>query len=67
MKFSMDIHLELDESEVGEVLTQGRKLGKSLIALEEINLTKLLELLEQINVRAEEGEGSEMSELPKKS
>lgn len=69
MKISGTINYELDDDELEDVAKGVKTLLNSLQALEEMNLSRVLDLLEQIDERTKdsEEENSQMSDLQKES
>jgi len=69
LKISGTINYELDDDELEDVAKGVKTLLNSLQALEEMNLSRVLDLLEQIDERTKdsEEENSQMSDLQKES
>lgn len=69
MKISGTINYELDDDELEDVAKGVKTLLNSLQALEGMNLSRVLDLLEQIDERTKdsEEENSQMSDLQKES
>ena len=69
MKISGTINYELDDDELEDVAKGVKTLLNSLQALEGMNLSRVLDLLEQIDERTKdsEEENSQMSHLQKES
>ena len=69
MKISGTINYELNDDELEDVAKGVKTLLNSLQALEEMNLSRVLDLLEQIDERTKdsEEENSQMSDLQKES
>ncbi len=69
MKISGTINYELNDDELEDVAKGVKALLKSLKALEEINLSRVLDLLEQIDehTKDSEEENSQMPDLQKES
>ena len=67
MKISGTINYELNDDELEDVAKGGKALVESLKALEEMNLSRVLDLLEQIDehTKDSEEENSQMSDLQK--
>jgi len=69
LKISGTINYELDDDELEDVAKGVKTLLNSLQALEGMNLSRVLDLLEQIDERTKdsEEENSQMSDLQKES
>ena len=69
MKISGTINYELNDDELEDVAKGVKALLQSLKALEEMNLSRVLDLLEQIDehTKDSEEENSKMSDLQKES
>ena len=69
MKISGTINYELNDDELEDVAKGVKALLESLKALEEMNLSRVLDLLEQIDehTKDSEEENSQMSDLQKES
>lgn len=69
MKISGTINYELNDDELEDVAKGVKALLQSLKALEEMNLSRVLDLLEQIDehTKDSEEENSQMSDLQKES
>ena len=69
MKISGTINYELNDDELEDVGKGVKALLQSLKALEEMNLSRVLDLLEQIDehTKDSEEENSQMSDLQKES
>ena len=69
MKISGTINYELNDDELEDVARGVKALLQSLKALEEMNLSRVLDLLEQIDehTKDSEEENSQMSDLQKES
>ena len=67
MKISGTINYELNDDELEDVARGVKALLQSLKALEEMNLSRVLDLLEQIDehTKDSEEENSQMSDLQK--
>ncbi len=67
MKISGTINYELNDDELEDVARGVKALLESLKALEEMNLSRVLDLLEQIDehTKDSEEENSQMSDLQK--
>ena len=67
MKISGTINYELNDDELEDVAKGVKALLQSLKALEEMNLSRVLDLLEQIDehTKDSEEENSQMSDLQK--
>ena len=67
MKISGTINYELNDDELEDVAKGAKALLESLKALEEMNLSRVLDLLEQIDehTKDSEEENSQMSDLQK--
>ncbi len=69
MKISGTINYELNDDELEDVARGVKALLQSLKALEEMNLSRVLDLLEQIDEHTKDSEeqNSKMSDLQKES
>lgn len=69
MKISGTINYELNDDELEDVAKGVKALLQSLKALEEMNLSRVLDILEQIDehTKDSEEENSQMSDLQKES
>ena len=69
MKISGTINYELNDDELEDVAKGVKALLQSLKALEEMNLSRVLDILEQIDehTKDSEEENSKMSDLQKES
>ena len=69
MKISGTINYELNDDELEDVARGVKALLQSLKALEEMNLSRVLDILEQIDehTKDSEEENSQMSDLQKES
>ena len=69
MKISGTINYELNDDELEDVAKGVKALLQSLKALEEMNLSRVLDLLEQIDEHTKDSEeqNSKMSDLQKES